>query len=242
MAGHSKWANIKYRKEKSDKLKGKLFSRITKEIISSVRIGGPDPKANPRLRVAMQKAKAANLPNENVQRNIKKASSPDQADFIEATYEIYGHGGVGIFVEALTDNKNRTASDMRIATNKKGGNIANPGAVAFNFERKGIIQIPKKDIAEEKLFLDATESGAEDFETAGDLFLITTAPDELFQVKEKLASLGYPIEAAELEMIPKNVVECDPETVKANLELIDWLENLDDVDAVYHNMNLSQYS
>lgn len=123
MAGHSKWANIKFRKEKADKLKGKLFTRITKEIISSVRLGGPDPKSNPRLRAALLKAKAANLPNENVQRNIKKATSSDQADYSEVTYELYGYGGVGIIVEALTDNKNRTASDIRIAINKRGGRL-----------------------------------------------------------------------------------------------------------------------
>ncbi len=239
MAGHSKWANIKYRKERADKLKGKLFSRITKEIISAVRLGGADPKSNTRLRLALQKAKAANLPNENVQRNIKKASSPDQADYTEASYEIYGHGGVGIIVEALTDNKNRTASDMRIAINKKGGTIASPGAVAFNFERKGIIQVLKKNGIEEELFLAATEAGAEDFEAAGDLFIITTAPEELYQVKEKLSSLGYLIEAADLEMIPKNYLECSEEDAKANFELIDWLENLDDVDAVYHNMKVA---
>ncbi len=238
MAGHSKWANIKYRKERADKLKGKLFSRITKEIISAVRLGGADPKSNTRLRIALQKAKAANLPNENIQRNIKKASSPDQADYTEASYEIYGHGGVGIIVEALTDNKNRTASDMRIAINKKGGTIASPGAVAFNFDRKGILQILKKNAPEEELFLAASESGAEDFEVAGDLYLITTAPEELYQVKEKLVAAGYSIEAADLEMIPKTSIECHPEDAKANLELIDWLENLDDVDAVYHNMQL----
>lgn len=238
MAGHSKWANIKFRKEKSDKLKGKLFSRITKEIISSVRLGGADPKSNPRLRVALEKAKAANLPKDNIQRNIKKASSPDQADFAEVMYEIYGHGGVGIIVEALTDNKNRTASEMRIAINKKGGTIANPGSVAFNFDHKGIIQILKKNAPEDELFLAATESGAEDFEVSDDLYLITTAPDKLYEVKEKLVSLGYPVEAADLEMIPKNTIECDPETAKANQELIDWLENLDDVDAVYYNIKL----
>jgi len=240
MAGHSKWANIKFRKEKADKVKGKLFSRITKEIISSVRLGGPDPKSNPRLRLALQKAKDANLPNENVQRNIKKATSPDQADFTESTYEIYGHGGVGIFIEALTDNKNRTASDMRIATNKKGGNLAGPGTVAFNFERKGIIQVPKTNISEEELFLAASEAGAEDFEVAGDLFIITTSPTSLFEVKEKLISKGIVVENAELEMIPKNMIECSEEDAKANLELIDWLEGLDDVDAVYHNMKLPE--
>lgn len=241
MAGHSKWANIKFRKEKADKSKGKLFSRITKEIISSVRLGGPDPKSNPRLRSALQKAKAVNLPNENIQRNIKKATSPDQADYSEVTYEIYGHGGVGIIVEAMTDNKNRTASDMRIAINKKGGTIANPGAVTFNFDQKGIIQVLKKNFNDEdQLFLLATEAGAEDFEASDDLFLITTAPDMLFEVKEKLASLGVPVEGSELEMIPKNIIECDPENTKANLELIDWLENLDDVDSVYSNMKLPE--
>jgi len=240
MAGHSKWANIKFRKEKADKIKGKLFTRITKEIMSAVRLGGPDPKGNTRLRLALQKAKDANLPNENVQRNIKKATSPDQADFTESTYEIYGHGGVGIFVEALTDNKNRTASDMRIATNKKGGNLAGPGTVAFNFERKGIIQISKNDVSEEELFLTASEAGAEDFESAGDLFIITTAPDGLFEVKEKLTSKGYTILSAELEMIPKNIIECSEEDLKSNLELIDWLESLDDVDAVYHNMKMPE--
>jgi YebC/PmpR family DNA-binding regulatory protein len=238
MAGHSKWANIKYRKEKADKLKGKLFSRITKEIISAVRLGGPDPKGNTRLRLALQKAKEANLPNDNIQRNIKKASSPDQTDFTEVTYEIYGHGGVGLLIEALTDNKNRTASDMRIAINKKGGNLAAPGAVAFNFDKKGIVQVAKAGVEEEALFLAASESGAEDFEAAGDLYLITTAPDELAQVKEKLTALGYSVTEAELEMIPKHTVDCNAEDVQANLELIDWLENLDDVDAVYHNMNL----
>lgn len=240
MAGHSKWANIKFRKEKADKLKGKLFTRITKEIISSVRLGGADPKSNPRLRAALQKAKAANLPNENVQRNIKKATSSDQADYSEVTYEIYGYGGVGIIVEALTDNKNRTASDIRIAINKRGGTIATPGSVIFNFDRKGIIQILKENIDEEKLFLLATESGAEDFEVSEDLYLITTAPDELYLVKEKLTNLGVQIEAAELEMIPKNSIECDPEMAKANQDLIDWLENLDDVDEVYSNMKLSE--
>ena len=137
MAGHSKWANIKHKKERADSKKGKIFSRITKEIISAVKQGGPDPKSNAKLRLVLQKAKAANLPGENIERNIKKATSQDQADFFEITYELYGHGGVGIIVEAMTDNKNRTASDMRIATNKRGGSVASPGSVAFNFDRKG---------------------------------------------------------------------------------------------------------
>lgn len=238
MAGHSKWANIKHRKGKADAVKGKAFSRLTKEIISAVKQGGPDPKSNTKLRLVIQKARAANLPNDNIERNIKKAANPDQADFTQMSYELYGHGGVGIIAEIMTDNKNRISSDMRIATNKKGGTIANPGSVAFNFDRKGVIQILKKNAIEEELFLAATEAGAEDFDVMDDFFIITTAPDQLFQVKEKIDQLGIKCEEAELQMIPKVYVECDPETQKLNLELIDYLEALEDVDSVYHNMKM----
>ena len=238
MAGHSKWANIKHRKGRADAIKGKIFSRLVKEIISAVKQGGPDPKSNARLRLIIQKARTANLPNENIERNIKKATSETQADYVEMAYELYGHGGVGIIAEVMTDNKNRIASDMRIATNKKGGTIANPGAVAFNFDRKGIIQVLKKNAVEDELFLAATEAGAEDFDSTDDTFIITTPPDQLFQVKEKLDQLGIKCEEAELQMIPKLYIDCDPETQKLNLELIDYLESLDDVDAVYHNMKI----
>ncbi len=240
MAGHSKWANIKHRKEKSDAKKGKVFSRIAKEIISAVKLGGGDPKNNPRLRLALTKAKENNLPNEIIERNIKKASSIDQADFTEMTYELYGHGGVGIIVDIMTDNKNRISSDVRIATNKRGGTIANPGAVAFNFDRRGIIQIEKKGVDEDQLFLIATEAGAIDFESEGDLFIITTEPTDLYQVKEALIEKGFKIAENSLEMIPKVYVDCDTETAKANLALIEWLEQLDDVDATYHNMNMPE--
>src|SRR5690348_16570941 len=238
MAGHSKWANIKHRKGKADAIKGKLFSRLTKEIISAVKQGGPDPKSNTKLRIAIQKAREANLPNDNIERNIKKATSADQADFTEILYELYGYGGVGILAEILTDNKNRAASDIRIATNKKGGTIATPGSVSFNFDCTGIIQILKKNAVEDELFLAATEAGAEDFEAVDDAFFITTPPDRLFQVKDKLDHLGIPCEEAELQMIPKTSVECDAEAQKANEELIDFLENIDDVDVVYHNMKV----
>ena len=240
MAGHSKWANIKHRKGKADAKKGKIFSRIAKEIISAVKIGGPDVKNNPRLRLAIAKAKEANLPNEIVDRNIKKASNADQADFIEMTYELYGHGGVGIIAEVMTDNKNRISSDMRIATNKRGGSVATPGAVLFNFDRKGIIQIQKQHAIEDELFLAATEAGAQDFEVAGDMYIITTDPMDLYAVKEAVEKLGFKSDESSLEMIPKVFVDCDEETLKANLALIDWLEQLDDVDVVYHNMNLPE--
>jgi YebC/PmpR family DNA-binding regulatory protein len=238
MAGHSKWANIKHRKGKADAVKGKLFSRLTKEIISAVKQGGPDPKSNTKLRLVIQKARAANLPNDNIERNIKKATSPDQADFTQMSYELYGYGGVGIIAEIMTDNKNRISSDMRIATNKKGGTIASPGSVAFNFDRKGVIQVLKKNAIEEELFLAVTEAGAEDFDVADDSFIITTQPDQLFQVKEKINQLGIPSEEAELQMIPRIYVECDPETQKLNFDLIDYLESLEDVDSVYHNMKM----
>ncbi len=241
MAGHSKWANIKHRKGKADAKKGKIFSRIAKEIISAVKVGGgPDPKANPRLRIALQKAREANVPNEIIERNIKKASSADQADYHELTYELYGYGGVGIIVDVMTDNKNRIASEMRIATNKRGGTIASPGAVAFNFDRKGVIQISKKHAIEDELFLAATEAGAEEFEATEDMYVITTDPANLYNVKEAINHLGFKVDEASLEMIPKVMVDCDPETVKNNLALIEWLEGLEDVDEVYHNMNLTE--
>lgn len=239
MAGHSKWANIKHRKAKADAKKGKIFSRIAKEIISAVKVGGgPDPKNNPRLRLALQKAREANVPNEIVDRNIKKASSADQEDFHEIMYELYGYGGVGIIVDAMTDNKNRLASEMRIATNKRGGTIASPGAVAFNYDRKGMIQISKKHAIEDELFLASTDAGAEDFESTEEMYIITTDPAHLYNVKEAIAKLGFNCDEASLEMIPKTCVDVDVETAKANVALIDWLESIEDVDAVYHNMNL----
>lgn len=238
MAGHSKWANIKHRKEKSDKQKGKVFSRLAKEIISAVKIGGPDLKSNPRLRLAIQKAKVANMPNDNIDRNIKKASSTDQTDYESVTYELYGYGGVGIIVEAMTDNKNRTASDMRIATNKRGGTIAAPGSVSFNFERRGVIQVEKKGREEEALFQAALDAGAEDFETADEGVMITTDPVELYAVKERLDGQGIESLEASIMLIPKTWVECSEEDRTSNLALIEWLEELEDVDAIYHNMDL----
>ncbi|NGX37547.1 MAG: putative transcriptional regulatory protein [Chlamydiae bacterium] len=237
MAGHSKWANIKHRKGRADAAKGKVFSRITKEIISAVKQGGEDPKSNAKLRLVLDKARAANMPNDNVERNIKKASSTDQSDYIEMTYELYGHGGVGIIAQVMTDNKNRISSEMNIATNKKGGSVASPGSVMFNFEQKGVIQVSKEKSDEEDLFLIATDSGAEDFDATDEFFMITTAPDQLFKVKAEIEAKGISCEEANLEMIPKVYVDCDSETRNANMQLIEWLENLEDVDAVFHNIS-----
>ncbi len=237
MAGHSKWANIKHKKGIADQKKGKLFSRITKELISAVKQGGVDPKSNSKLRLVMQKAKDANIPNENIERNIKKAISSETQDYTEITYELYGYGGVGIIVDAMTDNKNRTASDMRIATNKKGGSIASPGSVTYNFDQKGVIQILKNDIEEEELFAIATEAGAEDFDFSDDRYIITTALEDLYKVKESLDQKELKSEAS-LERIPKVLVNCSDEDREKNLALVEFLEDLDDVDSVYHNIDM----
>lgn len=240
MAGHSKWANIKHRKGRADAQKGKLFSRASKEIINAVKTSGPDPKMNPRLRLAIAKAKAVNFPNDNIERVIKRASSSDQADYIEMTYELYGHGGVGIIADVMTDNKNRIASDIRIATNKRGGTIATPGAVAFNFDRKGILQIDREQAVEEDLFAAAIEAGAEEMDVEEELYIITTDPVDLYLVKEALAERGFEAQSTSLEMLPKVSVDCDRETFQANIALLEWLEGLEDIDAVYHNMNAAE--
>lgn len=239
MAGHSKWANIKHRKAKADAKKGKAFSTISKEIITSVKLGGPDPKSNPRLRLVLQKAKQANVPNENVERNIKKGMSQDQADYEAIVYELYGFGGVGLIVEGMTDNRNRMASEMRIATNKRGGNIATPGAVTFNFDQRGVIEVPNDaSIDESALFEEAIEAGALDFEKEEDSCMITTEPQDLMRVKETLEAKGYTIGQASLEQIPKNLIGCSLEDQEKNKLLIEWLEDIEDVDEVYHNMDL----
>jgi len=236
MAGHSKWANIKHRKERADKKKGKVFSRLAKEIISAVKQGGADIKSNAKLRAVIQKAKSANLPNDIIERNIKKASSSDQSDYSEVAYDLYGHGGVGIIIQAMTDNKNRMNSDLRIATNKCGGNLATPGAVGYNFDHKGVIQVDKSQAIEEELFLLTADVGAEDFAIEDNIYIITTKPEDLYSVKEAIDASNTPILSFSLEMIPKTVIECSKADQEANQKLFDWIENLDDVDALYHNM------
>jgi len=234
MAGHSKWANIKHRKERADKKKGKIFSRAAKEIITAVKEGGADPKTNAKLKLVIQKAKEANLPNDVIDRNIKKASSKDQAAYFEMTYEIYGYGGVGIIADIMTDNKNRIASEIRIATNKCGGNIATPGAVSFNFKRKGILKISKKLAKEDDLFMKVTDLGAEDFLVEEDCYTIITKVEDLHKIQN---AIDLKCESS-LEMIPNALIECSDEDIDSNIKLIEFLENIDDVDAVYHNMKI----
>lgn len=240
MSGHSKWANIKRRKEKSDAKKGKMFSRVSKEIINAVKLGGSaDVKTNARLRLAVQKAKEINYPLDNMERLIKKASSGEQEIYHEMQYELYGHGGVGIILDIMTDNKNRISTDIHVATNKKGGTVTVPGAVAYNFDRKGIIAISKEHAVEDELFAAAINAGAEDFASEDEEYIITTAPADLYAVKEAVEALGFPVDEAAIEMVPKNYVEVDEKTAAANNALIEWLEGIDDVDAVFHNMKES---
>lgn len=237
MAGHSKWANTKYRKERADHKKGKIFSRTIKELISAVKMGGADPKTNTRLRVVIQKAKDQNIPNENIERNLKKASSAEQKNFETVVYELYGYGGVGLIVEAMTDNKNRMASDMRIAVNKRGGSLVEPGSVLYNFSRKGVCYVPKHSIDETTLLSYVIEAGGEDLSNEEeDFFLVLSDPTELATIKEGLISKGVICSEEKLEYVPSRLVDCSEEDGRANLALIDWLENIDDVDDVYHNM------
>ena len=238
MAGHSKWANMKHRKERSDKKKGKIFSRITKEIISAVRQGGPDPKGNSKLRLAIQKAKDANMPNENLDRNIKKAASSEGQDFFEMMYELYGYGGVGILVDILSDNKNRISSEIHIATKEKGGSLAGPGSVSYNFERKGVFRLPKTCMAEDDLFFLVSEAGAEDFRAEEEHFLVVTSVENFGAVQDALHGANIKPEEAALERVAKVLVEVSDEDANSNMALIEYLEDLDDVDAVFHNMKV----
>jgi YebC/PmpR family DNA-binding regulatory protein len=238
MAGHSKWANMKHRKDRADKKKGKIFSRIIKEVMSAVKQGGSDPRSNSKLKAAVQKAKDADVPNENIDRNIKKAASLDQEDFVEAVYELYGYGGVGIIVLAMTDNKNRTASDIRVAINKCGGTLAVPGAVSYNFQEKGVLRILKSQMAEDDLFLLASEAGAEDFFVEEEQYVVITPSEAFLKVKEAIEKANIKCNEASLEWVPNLWVEVSEEDADSNITLIEWLENNTDVDVVFHNMKI----
>lgn len=236
MAGHSKWANTKYRKERVDAKKSKVFLRISKEIISSVKHGGTDPKNNSELRFLIQKAKLVNFPRESIERNIKKATQVDQLDYETIWYEIYGFGGVGIIVQVMTDNKNHVLSEIRLAISKKGGKVAVPGAVLFNFKRKGVILITElKECNFETIYFAGIEAGAEEIEEGKESVQLIVPWDMLFQIQEKLEQFGGTMNAYQT-VIPKILVECNSKDKEANTELLTRLEEVSDVDVVHHNM------
>ncbi len=238
MAGHSKWANIKHRKEKSDARRGKIFTKLGREIAVVVRQGGPDPESNSKLRDVIAKAKRANMPSENIMRSIKKAAGEgDTENFEEIVYEGYGPGGVAVIVEAMTDNRNRTAGDIRHYFDRYGGNLGQTGCVSFMFDKKGVILIEKSDsVDEETLMMEALEAGAEDMETNDEYYEILTDPNDFSKVREALEKKGYEFLEAEVQMVPQTYTKLtDEKQIEMMEKLIDSLEDLDDVQNVYHN-------
>ena len=237
MSGHSKWSNIKHKKEKSDAAKAKVFTKIGKEIAMAVKAGGPDPVSNSKLKDCIAKAKANNVPNDNIDRIIKKAAGSDAVDYEEITYEGYGPSGIAVIVETTTDNRNRTGGEVRHYFDKFGGNLGQSGCVSFMFTDKGVIVIEKDDsIDEDKLMEDSLESGAEDFVSDGDVYEIYTVPSDLTFVTEALKDKGYPILSSEQEKIPANYVTLtDEEDIKKMNLLLEKLEENEDVTDVFHN-------
>lgn len=239
MSGHSKWNNIKRRKEKTDTQKAKVFTKIGREIAVIVKSGGPDPDVNAKLKDAIAKARSNNMPNENIQRCIKKAAGEGSGDTYEdIIYEGYGPSGVAVVVETLTDNRNRTAGDMRHYFDKYGGNLGQTGCVTFMFVKKGVIIILKDNVDEDKLMNDALEAEAEDFNVLDDCFEILTSYDNLGKVRDALEQKGYSYESAEVDRIPQTTVDLISEIdIKNMTRLIDILEDNDDVQNVFHNWN-----
>ncbi|MBO5560078.1 MAG: YebC/PmpR family DNA-binding transcriptional regulator [Firmicutes bacterium] len=238
MSGHSKFANIKHKKEKNDAAKGKIFTVIGRELAVAVKAGGPDPDNNSRLRDAIAKAKSNNMPNDTIERSIKKAAGDlDGVNYETITYEGYGPKGVAVIVEVLTDNKNRSAANVRSAFTKGGGNMGTSGCVSFMFDEKGQIMIEKDDdIDSDELEMTAIEAGAEDIITEDEGYEIITAPEDFSVVREALEKAGIPMAEAEITMIPQTYTELtDPEDIKKMTRLLDLLDEDDDVKNVYHN-------
>ena len=238
MSGHSKWNNIKNKKEKTDAQKAKVFTKIGKEIAIAVRAGGPDPNVNRKLKDLIAKAKSLNVPNDNIERSIKKASGADGVSYEEITYEGYGPSGIAVIVETATDNRNRTASEMRHYFDKYGGNLGQSGCVSFMFDDKGVIIIMNEDgdIDEDALMETALEAGAADFAAEDGVFEIYTETDDLDFVKDAIEAAGYKIESAELDKIPQTYITLDSEDDIKNMNLLlEHLEDNDDVQEVYHN-------
>ena len=237
MSGHSKWANIKHKKEKTDSARAKIFTKIGKELTIAVREGGSDPASNSKLRDLIQRAKTLNVPNDNIERIIKKASGADGVVYEEIVYEGYGPSGVAVIVEAATDNRNRTGGDIRHFFDKYGGNLGQTGCVSYMFEDKGIIIVLRDDkIDEDALMEAALEAGAGDFSADEDAFEISCECDDLNTVREALEAAGYNVESAEEDRIPTSYITLDSEDDIKNMNLLlEHLEDSDDVQEVYHN-------
>ncbi|WP_457569004.1 YebC/PmpR family DNA-binding transcriptional regulator [Desulfurobacterium sp.] len=239
MAGHSKWANIKHKKAAQDAKRGKIYTKLAREITVAAREGGGDPEFNPRLRAAIEKAKKFNMPKENIERAIKRGTGEIAGEtYEEVTYEGYGPGGVAIIVKCLTDNRNRTASEVRHAFSKHGGNLGTSGCVAWMFERKGVVTINAEGKDEEEVMMIAIDAGAEDFVNEDGQFIIYTQPQDLENVKKALEEAGVEIEEAKLDLVPQNTTRVEGETAQKVLKLLEVLEDLDDVQEVYSNFDM----
>jgi YebC/PmpR family DNA-binding regulatory protein len=239
MSGHSKWSTIKRKKGAIDAKRGKIFTKIIKEIIIAAKEGGSDPETNARLRLAVQNAKGANMPKDNIERAIKKATGADAESFIETSFEGYAPCGVAVFAECLTDNNNRTVASVRSAFNKHGGNLGTNGSLSFLFERKGIFNIKNEGFSLDELELEMIDAGAEDFELDGDTITVTCAKEDFGSVNRKLNELGIEPEEAGLKRIPNDTKKLDLESARKVLRLIDALEDDDDIQAVYHNLEMT---
>lgn len=243
MAGHSKWHNIQRRKGAQDAKRGKIFMRHAKFIYTAAKQGGGDPDMNPTLRTAIEKAKADNMPNDNIERAIKKATGTlDGASYEEVTYEGYGPGGVAVIVHVLTDNRNRTASEVRHAFSKHDGNLGETGCVSFLFDRKGYIVIVDKEgiIDEDELTLEAIEGGAEDIEVNDQVYEIYTTPEDFEEVRNYLENQGYDIEESEITLIPQTYSELEEDQQEKVMQLVDMLEETEDVQDVHHNLKIEE--
>ena len=241
MAGHSKFANIKHKKEKNDAAKGKIFTMLGREIAVAVKTGGPDPANNGKLREVISKAKSNNMPNDTIERSIKKASGDlDNVNYESVTYEGYGPNGVAIIVEALTDNRNRTSANVRNAFTKGNGNMGTTGCVSFMFDKKGVILIEKNEINidEDELMMILLEEGAEDFLlNEENIFEIITSPDDFYKIKEKIENFNIKMLSSEIDMLPQTYTKLEnDEDIKKMNKLLNLLDDDDDVQNVYHNL------
>jgi YebC/PmpR family DNA-binding regulatory protein len=239
MAGHSKWSNIKHKKAKADAARGKIFTRLTRAITMAARDGGGDPATNFRLRVAIDDAREMNMPNDNIERAIKRGTGQlTGVNYEEINYEGYGPGGVAIMLDIITDNRNRTAGDMRHIFSKYGGNLGENGCVAWLFEKKGLLIVNGEAVDEEELMILAIDGGAEDFKVEDDTYEIITEPRALEEVEKYLEAQEIPIESADITMLPSNSVMVDGEDAIRLMKLLDALEDNDDVQKVYANFEI----
>ena len=242
MAGHSKWANIRHKKAKEDAKRSKVFTKIIKELTIAAREGGGDPAGNPRLSLAIDNAKAANLPKDNMERAIKRGTGEldDGSTFEEVTFEGYGPGGIAYFVEATTDNNNRTVSEIRHIFTKHGGNMGTSGSVSFLFEQKGMIQVPSEGLDEEEFMMEAIEAGAEDVQSEEDFFVVYTERTQLFAVKEAIEAAGFSVESSELIREATTETKVDSDTALSNFKMMEKFEENDDVNNVFTNMMMDE--